>query len=58
MKQALIISPLLWAACTLGAWAQSDSSVVTKNNAKSWLPKISGTVRAKAEYQPLRRHVR
>ena len=48
MKQALIISPLLWAACTLGAWAQSDSSAVTKNNAKSWLPKISGTVRAKA----------
>lgn len=51
MKQALIISPLLWAACTLGAWAQSDSSAVTKNSAKIWLPKVSGTVRAKAEYQ-------
>lgn len=34
MKQALIISPLLWAACTLGAWAQSDSSTVTKKQRK------------------------
>lgn len=51
MKHALILTPLLWATCTLGAWAQTDSTVVAKNDTKSWMPKVSGTVRAKAEYQ-------
>lgn len=44
---------LLMAAAVLPTQAQTvaDSTATKKTTVKSWLPKVSGTIRAKAEYQ-------
>lgn len=42
----------LAATCSIAATAQSDTTKTEKFHLPEWFPKVSGTIRGKAEYQP------
>ena len=51
MRRKSVISLFIYSICCISGVAQNNDSTATKQKANSWLPTVSGTIRAKMEYQ-------